>query len=69
MTLPRDGFVMFDTPTNAFRTDRVITTADTRGCTCEQILGVLGAREDEVKLGCRADTIATWIRAPNLGRR
>ena len=65
----RDGFVMFDTPTNAFRTDRVITTADTRGCTCEQILGVLGAREDEVKLGCRADTIATWIRALNLGRR
>jgi cysteine-rich repeat protein len=58
----RDGFVVFDTVTSAFGTNRIVTTADTRGCTCEQILGVLGAREDELKLGCRADTIATWIR-------
>jgi cysteine-rich repeat protein len=59
----RDGLAIFDTVTFWRHPGRPVTTADTGGCSCEQILSVLGAHRDETRLGCRGETIATWIRS------
>lgn len=59
----RDGHVLFDRGTFWYRPGRAVTTADTGGCSCEQILSALGGRQDETRLGCRGDTIDAWIRS------
>ena len=60
------GVVVFDTPSEAHKKPGpVVTTADTGGCSCEQILAASGEThgQQESKLGCTLDTMQAWIRS------
>ena len=43
------------------RSERVITTADTRGCSCEQILAATGSGDANVSAGCPIGVMKAWV--------
>jgi cysteine-rich repeat protein len=57
------GYVMFDTAVRSrLNATDALTTQDTRGCSCEQILEVLRQRSgDDQRTGCSRDTIRRWL--------
>jgi CSLREA domain-containing protein len=68
-TRTAEGTVLFDTgrsnPSNGGghgdQPDH-FTTADTGGCSCEQILAAMGKSGDEQRYGCTGDTMRNWVK-------
>jgi hypothetical protein len=66
-------FALFDVASGVFDTippggpERLFTTYDTGGCSCEQILHILGGRFGQYRNGCSFGTMKYWVRLVNGG--
>ena len=57
-----DDDTTFDTATARGRgPDRMFTTADTAGCSCEQIIATLGLGPGHTKSGCSISVMDSWV--------
>jgi hypothetical protein len=57
-----DGDAIFDTtPSQGKKPGQVFTLADTAGCSCAQIIEVLGLGEGYTKFGCSSNAMKEWI--------
>lgn len=62
-----DGDLKFDTPAVAGNASRgSFGTGDTAGCSCEQIIGLMGLGYGHEKFGCTSDVMKEWIKANAL---
>jgi hypothetical protein len=60
-----DNDLEFDTTApNGKDPDRSYSTADTGGCSCEQIIGALGLGTGQEKFGCSISTMDGWVALP-----
>lgn len=60
----REDGLLFFTSTNKAR----FTTADTGGCSCEQIVAALGLGKGHLKFGCSKSVMEAWIMGLRRGR-
>jgi hypothetical protein len=57
-----DGDAIFDTTRSpGKKPGQVLTLADTAGCSCAQIIEVLGLDEGHTKFGCSSSAMKEWI--------
>ncbi|MFC1696623.1 6-bladed beta-propeller, partial [Pseudomonadota bacterium] len=56
-----DGDLVFDTSPASNPVEATFTIAGTKGCSCEQIIKVLGLGEGQSKFGCSSSVMNSWI--------
>ena len=59
-----DDFEFDTTAPNGKGPGRSYSTADTGGCSCEQIIGALGLGAGQEKFGCSISTMDGWVALP-----
>ena len=59
-----DDFEFDTTAPDGKGPDRSYSTADTGGCSCEQIIGALGLGTGQEKFGCSIGTMDGWVALP-----
>jgi hypothetical protein len=59
--VPNGAGLVFFTTTNKNKNKTNFTTADTAGCSCEQIVAALGLGVGQLKYGCSKSAMEAWI--------